>query len=69
MNSKNRKYVLLATIPAVVTPLAIALGKRDESNFLLGLSSDFWAGTLIGVSIVVAVAAIALIVRSQQLAR
>lgn len=66
MASKNTNHALIAIIPVFAMPLAIILGKQDQPNFLLGLSSDFWAGTLIGVALGAGILAIALMVRSRQ---
>ena len=60
----TKKYLPLVFIPAVSIPLSIGLTHRHEATFFLGLSSSFWAGTAIGVTVVAGVAVIALLGRS-----
>lgn len=67
MANPNRKYVLMVLAPALFIPLTLALARQEQSNVLLGLSSDFWAGTMIGVTVAVATLGISLLVRSRQM--
>ena len=61
--SATKKYLPLVFIPAIATPISIVLSHRHDADFFLGLSSSFWAGTAIGVSIGAGVAGIALLSR------
>jgi hypothetical protein len=45
-----------------LNPLSMWLGRQNELHFFLGLSSDFWAGVTLGVSIVCGLAFIAIVV-------
>jgi hypothetical protein len=65
MTSKDRTTTLIAVSPALMAPVIITLARYDQADFLLGLSSDFWAGTLIGLSISAALFAITRISRSR----
>ena len=62
--SEKTKYALAAVVAPALFPLVLTLLRRDEQDFFWGLSSSFWAGTLLGISIGFAVLAIALFVRS-----
>ena len=66
MSKPNRNYVLLVLAPALFGPISIALARQEQANFFLGLSSDFWAGTMIGATIAAALLGIGLLVRSRQ---
>jgi len=57
MTTQRTKIALFALIPVFLAPLAIVLSHKDEPQLLIGLSSDFWSGTLIGASIVTLIAA------------
>jgi hypothetical protein len=64
MKPESTKRVLLALAAPALLPFVFILGRRNEQDFLLGLSSSFWAGALIGVSIGCVVLAVALSARS-----
>ncbi|KFN43054.1 hypothetical protein [Arenimonas oryziterrae] len=64
MNKPNSKYLLIALVPAVLTPIALLIEKQHQATYFLGLSSSFWSGTAIGVSIGAGVVAIALLARA-----
>ncbi|HEX3948547.1 MAG TPA: hypothetical protein VHW95_01710 [Steroidobacteraceae bacterium] len=57
MSPMRRKVVLLAVVPALVAPIATLLTRTHEPRIFLGLPAQFWAATLIGISIVALVAA------------
>lgn len=69
MISEDRMTTFVAVSPTLIAPVAIALARYDRADFLLGLSSDFWAGALIGLSISAALFAITHITRSRRSAR
>lgn len=59
---RKRKAALLAVAtPLFVTPAVLLLPKLKGS--ILGLSSQFWSGFVIGLGIVLALAAIAAVSR------
>ena len=66
MSKPNKNYVLMVLAPALFVPITLALARREQPDFFLGLSSDFWAGTTIGATIVVALLGIRLLIRSRQ---
>jgi hypothetical protein len=49
---KSLKFYPLCLVPFLLLPLALWLGHLNDSRFFLGLSSSFWAGVGISVSIV-----------------
>ena len=65
MKPENKKYASLALVAPALLPFIFILGKRNEQDVFLGLSTSYWAGTLIGVSIGSVVLAIALLARSR----
>jgi hypothetical protein len=52
MTPERRKTVLLAVVPALLAPFSGILARDHQPRLFLGLSSQFWAGALIGISIV-----------------
>lgn len=67
MSKPNRNYVLLVLAPALFLPITLMLARKEQADLFLGLSSDFWAGTTIGVAVAVALLGIRLLIRSKQL--
>jgi hypothetical protein len=57
MSQQRRKVVLLAVAPALIAPFATLLARNHEPQLFLGLSGHFWAGALIGISLVALAAA------------
>lgn len=50
MTQKHRAFLLLL-VPALLVPIGRLLARRDDPDLLLGLSSSFWGGWMLGVSI------------------
>jgi hypothetical protein len=57
MTRQRRKVVLLAVVPALVAPFATLLARNHEPAVFFGMSGHFWAGLLIGLSLVALAAA------------
>ena len=57
MTPQRRKVVLLAVLPALMAPIEGLLIRTHEEPLFFGLSGHFWAGALIGISLVALAAA------------
>lgn len=57
LTPQRRKVVLWAVVPAMAAPIVILLTRTHEAPIFLGLSGQFWAGVLIGLSLVALAAA------------
>ncbi len=52
MTLQQRTIVLLALAPACLAPCSALISRTHEPRLFLGISSEFWTGTLIGISLV-----------------
>jgi hypothetical protein len=59
---KTPKFLLFFPALLLLVPLSRWLGHHHDPHFFLGLSSSFWAGVCIGISIVSGAVFIALVV-------
>jgi hypothetical protein len=62
---RSRKVLALfplALAPALLIPMTAWLRQQHDPHLLLGLGSSFWAGVLIGISIVCCLLSISFIV-------
>ena len=62
MNKQRSKTTFFATITLLLGFLARLISQSNDPQLLLGLSSQFWSGTLIGFTAVSTVATIYLFV-------
>lgn len=62
MIARKNRILPIALVPVFLPAITRILMRQNNPDFFLGLSSDFWAGTTIGISIVAAVVAIYLFV-------
>ena len=51
MEKQRSKVIFSALVPAFLSPLARLISDTNEPQLLFGLSSQFWSGTLIGLTI------------------
>lgn len=52
MEKQRSKIIFSALVPAFLSPLTKLIYDMNDSQMLFGLSSEFWSGTLIGLTIV-----------------
>ena len=56
--TRKQQGLLAATFVIVFSAVSRQLGKLEDAQFLFGLSSDFFAGVLIGFTIILGIVTI-----------